>query len=963
MLLTAATISIDKVAAIIGDGERELRLEPGIRLGPFEIIGLLGSGGMGEVYRAEDSLLKRDVAIKILPEDFVADPERVKRFKREAKMLAALNDPNIGALYDFRKENGFLFIVMEFVEGETLHDYILRGRAPLQETLSLFVQIARAMDAAHQKGIVHLDLKPGNIMITPEGRVKVLDFGLAKPILQSRPILSSDTTQANVLKDITTGGFLLGTPKYMSPEQARQKAVDKRSDIWAFGCILFEALTATPPFKGDTPVDVLATVIEREPMWGAVPGDLPPTLQNLLRRCLEKEPRRRLSSAGDIAIWLDELLDAWKRDARKMTPLTSKPLRGLSRRNLSIASLGAGIVLGVVISAFVILVGRDTSRINPSGATVVSTGVAMSELEGIKQFPIDIGDAQQIFSDSPVRAEVTVSPDGSRLVYSAMFDGTRRLFQRRMNELQAFPIAGTEGARHPFFSPDGNWIGFVVIEDRIALLKKLLIEGGAATTIAEYRSPGGAVWLSDETIVYSGRNISSSTEQGSFPSHLYRVHANGGTPEQLTYSHGPDGAEWGHYQPTLVPGEEAILFRVVKDDQSRNVALLRLADGSHTVIIENAREANYAPSGHIVFGRNDALWAVPFDAAGLEIAGKEAMVLPGVQLNTIGATFSYAIFNDGALVYAPVASTSIERRALVWVSHDRREETLAVEPLAFRKPRVSRDGTRIVAQIDDPLNHDIWIHTPSVANSLMRFTFDPAEDGDPVWAPDGSTVIFGSSRAGSYNVFKKRSDGVGAAEQVTHGATTQAPAIVSPDGTNVINHVYSPGMDWDLGAVSLVNDPNERIVVQTSGSEGNPSFSPDGNWIVYSVGTPGNSAGDLWVRPYPNLDDGIWQLSGESGNEPVWSADGTEIYYRAGGKMMAVAVETAPTFRAGTPRMLFEDVYYKSYDASTQYDLEYPEGKRFLMMKEVSDRRDAELVYVDNWSEQLKDLAPRHDVP
>lgn len=954
-----------------------MTLKPGASLGSFEILGHLGSGGMGEVYRARDLKLEREVAIKVLPKAFLEDHVRMERFEREAKMLAALNDANVGAVYEFGEDGGVRFLVMELVEGITLQDYLLRGKAPLREIIPIFSQIARGLEAAHQQGIIHRDLKPGNIMVSSDGKVKVLDFGLAKPLMSRRSPSSSGGSEFNAPHDVTTDGVILGTPSYMSPEQARRKKVDKRSDIWAFGCCFFEAVTATPPFKGDTPLDVLVTVIEKEPLWDELPATVPVTLQNLLRRCLEKDPGRRLSSAGDIAITLEELLEALKRDSGEVLGPQASAASRKFWRTPSFRSLGLGLALGalgaLVATAFLLPrfnraseernVGLDNARVS----TVERSATR-------KRFTIDIGSAELI-AETPVRAEIAVSPLGDSFVFVAKIDGTRRLYLRKFGALDSVPILGTDYGRHPFFSPDGQWIGFARSLPEEGTLLKVAIGGGPPTVICEAFPAFGAVWLEDNTIVFSGRHDSSSNAAGPFPSHLYRVNAKGGRPEQLTSESDVEGPVRGHFQPTALPGGAALLMRIAMQGARRDVALFRLDTQSYDVIIENAREAQYAPSGHIVFVRDEALWAVPFDLDQLEVTGDEALVLPDVQSNTISSTLSYGLFPDGALIYSPLVPEPVDRRTLVWVDHDGREETLALPDEEYFFPRVSPDGRHVAFGMSRDGNRDIYIHERAQAQSLKRFTFDFGLDMHPLWMPNGESIVFGSDRRGSMNLFQKNSNGSGSVRQLLKSEFGHSPMAVAPDGSAVFYATRKSDKDfWQIGAHSLgdpgrnrenrlkedsVTEYTGRMVLQSAFHVGSPDLSPDGKWMAYDSDESGvTNETQVHIRPYPNMTDGHWQLSIAGGRHPRWSVDGTQVFYRDKDKMMVVRVDTKPAVKAYPPRMLFEADYYHAPNSTPQYDLEYPEGKRFLLLKEIEDEQSAKLVYVENWTDDLKRIAP-----
>jgi len=826
---------------------------------------------------------------------------------------------------------------------------IARGPIPIAEALPLFAQIAVALEAAHESGIVHRDLKPANIAIGNDGRVKVLDFGLATSVDAkiASGLSPSDATkpaESPISARVTSDGAVLGTPSYMSPEQARGKPTDKRTDIWAFGCCLFEGITGKIPFDRDTVADTLAAVLESEPNWDLLPKDTPWKIRELLDRCLDKDARYRLRDIGDAWSQIKILTT----ESGRMTPVAHET--EATRRRRTGLWVAAAMVLALLlgIGATVTLYPRFNPAPEVDVLSIESAQIAVS-----RRFEIDTGTAAPI--SSGVSADVAISRQGDRVAYTVRSGDGRRLFLRHMESIDASMIPSEYSIQMPFFSPDGDWVAFSGLIDGGLRLMKMPSSGGPAQSLIDVYVAGG-VWLADNSILFLARDEELFSGSALSPPRLFRIDANGGAPERVASVDSPQG---GHFSPASLPGKETVLFAFATSFADRDVAMLDLQTGIMKIIIPRASFPQYAETGHILFIRNQALWAVPFDLNALEIRGEARSVLQGVQDKTSASSWPYSVSDEGSLVYVPVVPTSIPKRALYWVDHDGREESLALGHHPFARPRVSPDGTRLVFAIENDENPDIWIHERARAESLVRLTFDPADDGNPHWTADSSAIVFASSRNGAYNIFKKRADGVGSAEPVYETSTFQAPAAVSPDGATVIYHTQTPGMDWDLGALSLEGDPNDRIIVQTTAGEGNPSFAPDGKWIVYSIGVAGRNAGELWVRPYPNLDDGRWQLSTELGNEPVWSKDGKEIYYRADGKMKAVSVETDPTFRAGTPRVLFDDVYYKSSDASLQYHLEYPEGKRFLMMKEIQDTKTLKLVFVDNWFDELRRLAPR----
>jgi serine/threonine-protein kinase len=936
-------------------------VEPGTKLGAFEIKGLLGKGGMGEVYRATDSKLGRQVAIKVLPETFAREPERLARFEREARVLATLDHPNIGALYDFQQSGEIRYLVMQLVEGETLADRIDSGPIPLEEILVLFSQIALGLEAAHEKGVIHRDLKPANIIITSEGQAKVLDFGMAA----SEESVSGISSPTDVTKPsdtppqskLTTDGAILGTPAYMAPEQARGKKIDKRVDIWAFGCCLYEALTGRMPFEEETLSDTIASVLKQEVDFDLLPKDTPWRIRELIESCLEKDVRHRLRDIGDAWSELRKL----STDSGRMTPEASVTEAPIRRGKLPlVAAISVSLIFGALTAWFLIPIlnpPASTDSTSPLGEMLAAT----QEPNPVNRFEIDIGHLQGGLILKGTTAEIAISPDGRRLAYVARVDNEQKIYVRHLDQITPVALAGTEGAYNPFFSPDGEWIGYQTMkrEDGTAKLMKVSVSGGTPQRIADAYPPAGAVWLEDDTIVYTAQDDDLPDVGSSYLSRLYRVRATGGNPERLTNVEGFSTDEYSHYEPDAVIGSNSVLFAVTRFE-GRAVALVNLETKEHEVIIENARHPQYVTSGHILFSRDGKLWAVPFDVDTLSISGAETPVQTDGQAELDGGIVDYAVSRDGSLFYVPVEKEPEELRTLVWVDHNGQEESIKLGNRQFHSPKVSPDGTRVVFPMGDVDNRDLWIHDLSIESSLNRLTFAPEPDGNPQWSDDSQFIYFGSPRDNEVNdLYRKRADGSGQVELVLGGDIDLRPVAMTSDSKTAFYHTKTEDTARDISTVSLEGDPNEHLLIHTELHEGTPHLSPDGKWMVYTARIPSTFVASIWVRPYPNVDDGRWEISNTSfGAQPRWSPDGTEIYYRSGDHMMAIKVRTEPSFVAETPRVLFEDIYYTTGDALIQYDLEYPEGKRFLMMKEIEDISNTKLVYVENWSSTLSRTAP-----
>jgi len=657
-----------------------LPLTPGTRLGIYEITVLLGEGGMGQVYRATDTTLSQ-VAIKILPDAFAANPERLARFEREAKMLASLNHPNIAAIYAVDKSGGLHALVMELVEGDDLSQRISRSAIPLDEALPIAKQIAEALEAAHEQGIIHRDLKPANIKVRADGTVKVLDFGLAKAMEPTGAMAASNSMSPTItIPAMTQAGIILGTAAYMSPEQARGRTVDKRADIWAFGCVLYEMLTGRPAFsKGTSTADILAAILEREPEWKALPAAVPSTVARLLRRCLEKDPRRRLRDIGDIRLDLDEASTAPPVNVTRRAP----------GRAIVRSLVTAAILVALAVIAFAI---RSLTRV----ATVPQPTMRFTLVP-----PVD-----QPFSLSEADRDFVISRDGTRLVYVSGNDG--KLMVRAIDRLDAVRLGNVTGARSPFLSPDGQWVGFFVGVSSTEL-KKISMTGGPAISLC--RGPGGArgaAWGQDDTIVFS-------TQAGK----LLRVPASGGEPTVLST---PDSArgETGHIFPSFLPGGQTVLFTLTNvGDPLDNgqIVALDLKTGRRKVLLSGGSQPEYVETGYLVYGVTGALRAVRFNPATLDVMGDPVLVVDHVTTIATTGAGEFSLSASGALVYLPggVIGTA---RSLVWVDRDGREEPVGAPPRMYSYSRISPDGSRVALELRD---------LPRLANRERHLDFD--DDG------------------------------------------------------------------------------------------------------------------------------------------------------------------------------------------------------------------------------------------
>ena len=884
----------------------------GHRFAHYEVLALLGVGGMGEVYRARDGKLGRDVAIKILPRLFTTDPERRARFDREARLLASLNHPHIGGIYGLEVMDGTPALVLELVDGDTLDERIARGPIPIGEALNIAHQIAEALEAAHENGIVHRDLKPANIKITAAGVVKVLDFGLAKEVVggtTSRDLSHPPTFAVNGSRD----GVILGTAPYMSPEQARGKPVDKRTDIWAFGCVLYELLTGRVAFAGDTSSDTIAAILEREPEWSAL--QTPASLRHVLQRCLEKDPRRRLHDIADARIEIEDVISGAAGTPADRTAVHARrqPVRLLWSIATVVALVGVGALTWNLRTA------RQAQTAPPriSRMTMASSGTAALGITGGRS--------------------LAITPDGTRVVYVG---SNNQLFVRPLDRLDATAIyTGAAPLNWVFVSPDGQWVGFA----EARMLKKVAITGGPAATIAVTDLAIGATWAPDDTIIFATSDPATG---------LRRVPAGGGDFTALTQPAQARG-ELDHLWPEMLPGGRAVLFTITAatGGLAAQVAVLDLATGTYTVVLRGGSHAHYVPSGHLVYTADGTLRAVPFDLARLQAGRMPVTVLPRLVTTQQGAG-DFDVASDGTLAYVDApGATSPAARTLVWVDRQGREEPLGAPPRPYFHPRVSPDGARVAVAIEDQEN-DIWVWDLT-RRTLDRLTFGPAADFAPVWTPDGHRLVFFSQREGESGLFWQSADRPGGAEKLATGAP---PSGVTPDGTQVI---FGYGGNQDLMMLSL--DGTRRVqplLGTTPAVERNGIVSPDGRWLAYESDSTGRF--EIYVRPFPNLSAGQWLISTAGGTRPLWVPRGQELFYVApDGVLMAVRADPrGGKWRSGSPAKVLEGPYVtRSLRDKRTYDVS-ADGKRFLMVKQPANQAAPQIVVVQNWTEELKRLVP-----
>jgi serine/threonine-protein kinase len=888
-------------------------LTSGTRLGAYELIAQIGVGGMGEVYRALDTNLGRQVAIKVLPHTFAHDPERLARFEREAKALAALNHPNIAQIYGFERTNGSRALVMELVEGPTLADRLARGPMRFAEALPLARQIADALEAAHRQAIIHRDVKPANIKVRHDGSVKVLDFGLARVV---RDVGSESITTAGL--DATRAGVVLGTPAYMSPEQARGYAVDQRTDVWAFGCVLYEMLVGRAAFGRPTITDTLAAVLEREPDWNALPPSTPPIIRALLIRCLVKDIERRLASIGAASLEIERAL-------------------GLRRSTLRVDVSRRAVIAAAAFAAVAVVGTVAWMSAGRASAPVTRFTLAAPTTAPLSVHPLD--------------RSVAITADGSRIVYvSGSGAQGGRLVVRALDSLDPVVLPDIDAVRGPFLSPDGQWIGYF---DQLAFLKKVAIRGGSPATVAQIdgAGPRGATWGDDDTIVFATANGAVG---------LRRVPAAGGEPEVLTRPN-RDAGEANHIWPEFLPDSDAVLFTILPTTGAladAQVAVLNLDTGQRKLLLRGASHAHYVSTGHLLYMTAGGLTAAPFDLARWEV-GAPTPALPDV-LRTATGGGNFAVARDGTFVYIPRSSApTAPQRSLVWVDRLGHETAIKAPPRAYIYPRLSPKGTQIVLDVRGAEVPDLWMWDIA-RETLARFTLDPEVDQNPLWTADGSRVIFSSQRVdGVRALFWQAADGRGNAELLSEGELPRVPTSMSPDGRYVI--FYEQGATRDI-AMFDVRTRDVEFLVKTPFQELNGAVSPDGRWLAYDSNESGND--EVYVRPFPDVDTGRWQVTTGGGSRAVWARNGRELFYlNLANDLMTVSVSSGGAWEVGQPKKILDARYFygEVNNVNPPYDVS-PDGKQFLMMKVAQgaeqSARLVDIIVVRNWFEELHRLAP-----
>ena len=884
-----------------------MTLGTGTRVGTYEVTGVLGAGGMGEVYRARDLRLGRDVALKVVPTAFATDADRLARVRREAQVLAALNHPNIGQIYGLEEGASAPVLVLELIDGPTLADRITAsGGLPIALALTVAIGIARALDAAHQQGIVHRDLKPSNVKVDDDGAVKVLDFGLAKAL----DALSVNGDEAAGSPTVTSPaetryGTILGTAAYMAPEQARGKAVDKRADIWAFGCVLHEMLCGRRAFEGETVSDTIAAILTREPAWTALPAATPVSIQRLLRRCLEKDPRRRLRDIGDAFIDLDEPGAASGPTSPANGSTSPRRLAGLA---------GAAIVLVVGAAAAGWYVGHRTATTAPAL---------------VRQFDLSTPSLKNTASG------FALSPDGSRIAYVAGAYEASQIYVLAFDDPTAKRLEGTLGASNVFFSPDGQWLGF----SAGGAIKKIPADGGPVATLCTSCGSYGASWTPDGTIVF-----------GATAGGLSRMTADGGAIESLT-TPAAEKDEIRHAWPQVLPGGTAVLYTVLTSTaEGYRVGAVSLRTKTTRVVVETGASGRYLSSGHLVYVQGNTLMAAPFDPDQLRPTGRAVAVLENIATTPGLGSARFDTALDGTLAFVTVAPSN--RRTLAWVNRQGGLQTpIAASPRAFWHLSLSPNGAQLLTGEDPGAQRNVGLYQFSTG-AFTPLTSDGRNDF-PEWSPDGKTVLFSTFGRGPRTVLGQPADGSRPPEVLYSADHSLWVGSITGDRHTLVVMEANATTGGDISRVDLTGDRKAATpVIRTTSTEWGGRLSPDEHAIAYISNESGRW--EVYLQAFPQT--GVRrQLSTEGGVEVVWGRDGRELFYRNGPRLMVVPVTTSPVLSAGAPRVLFEGPYLLVSPGGHGYDVA-PDGQRFVMIVPGKDEAAASsTIHVRiNWFDEIR---------
>jgi Tol biopolymer transport system component len=898
----------------------------GRRIGPYQVVARLGAGGMGEVYRAHDTRLDRAVAIKVLPQFATGELERLARFEREARILAALNHPHIGAIYGVESVDDQPALVLELIEGETLAERLARSHLglPVTEALAIAGQVAQALEAAHERGIIHRDLTPANVAIRPDGTVKVLDFGLAKAIAIQH--LDANDATANVDRvTATQAGAIVGTSLYMSPEQARGLPVDERTDIWAFGCLLYEMLVGRAAFASPTPSDTLAAVLHSEPDWSRLPAEIDGATQATLRRCLEKDPKQRVRDIGDVQLGMK---------GGFMPPAAVTTGRRWWTGRLAL--LGVGLVMGGL------------------AVGMASKFFRTDQSQPVTRLLLTARDAAGMWRSAD-DTELAITPDGARVVYFAQ--GGKQILTRALNDLEPAVLVRGAELRSLSVSPDGRWLAFVETEGSTDafgdfVLKKVPITGGPSLTIGRINGiPRGLAWLRDNTIVFTTNSAAG----------LLRISADGGVPSSLTTPNSANN-EIAYFRPKPLSDGHSVLYTVVARSRSHAVSEIAMYDlRTHTskLLLSSGADAQEVAGGYLVYAADGGLSAVRYDPNRQEVSGSPVSVLPRLVTTSLGIG-AFSVATNGTLVYADAPDGFVTGgHSLVWVDRDGNEEPVGAPTLSYIQPRLSHDGSRIAAAVTVGVDLNVWVWDLT-RRVLTRVTTEGPRDVLPLWTLDDRWLVFGSIRGETIgNLWRQRADGTGPAERLTDNPRIHdAPTGITPDGKHLIFQRRSEGTDWDIVQLSLDDSHSRETLVNTRFAEGNAVVSPNGHWLAYQSSASGRW--EVYVQPYPGLTGSRWQVSSTGGSEPTWTRDGRElVFLAANDRLMSVAVKAdGATWAATLPTTVVQQPYYTARNIGRQYDIS-ADGKRFLMIKvQPAKDQSPDIVVAQHWDQELRARLP-----
>jgi Tol biopolymer transport system component len=926
-------------------------LSAGVRLGPYEVIAPLGAGGMGEVYKARDTRLERTVAVKVLPHSLAADPEFRARFEREAKSISALNHPHICTLHDVGRARvqgtaageEIDFLVMEHLEGETLAARLTRGPLPSDQALAYAMQIADALDKAHRQGIVHRDLKPANVFLVKgatasgPGICKLLDFGLAKvgavaaagsveTALFSGAGLPANGSPARGTTPLTAQGAILGTFQYMAPEQIEGHDADARTDIWAFGCVLYEMLTGRRAFEGRSQASLIASILERQPTPIAELQPLtPPALGRLVRTCLEKHPDDRFHTAHDLALHL-----RWIDEGGSAAGLPAPVVAGRKRRERLLLVTGA-IVLAALAAAAAWLL-----KPAPERSAVVG------------RFTMPLGEGQSFTRVG--RRVVAISPDGTKVAYIA----DSRIYLRRMHETEAQPIRGTNVDPVDLaFSPDGEWLAFFAPGTPqgpldTASLKKIPIAGGTPMLLTQAGSPHGLRWQGDTLVFSTGRTVQAIADTGGAARTLLTVETD--SNELVS-------------QPSLLNGGRDLLYTVRMAGvgaSGSEVVVQPVAGGPRRSLIAGVADARVLPSGQLVYISDNTLHAVAFDPRGLQIAGGSIPLVEGVRFSATTRVGQFDVAENGTLVFIPGESAVAFK--MVWVDRSGREETIGAPAQLYYIPRISPDGKQIAVSSVEVEDRKIWIWDDP-RKTLTRLTTEAREENYPLWSPDGRFVYYRANPDGNFDVFRRAADGTGAVERLTRSPEAETPLALLPGGGGLLVRRGRSVADVEstLAILPLSADPKPAAVLNVPSSQVQGEISPDGRWLLYQSGES-STQDEIWVRPFPAIDSGRWKVSTNGGQRPMWARSGREIFFRGrhadADHFMVVPVmpvRAGEAFSYGTPTPLLNISRYSFLSIGRTYDIS-PDDRRFLFLLpegREADTRDS-LTVIVNWDQEVR---------